>query len=54
LRHRECAVGTTVVDDNVLPVGVILRKNTLDTFAKISLAVVNRSHDAYEWLVIHW
>ena len=54
MRHGECAVGTTVVDDNILPVGVFLRNNTLDTFAKIWLAVVNGSHDAYKWLAIHW
>lgn len=54
IRDTKGAICTAVVDDNILPVGVILRKNTLDTFAKIWLAVVNGSHDAYKWLVIHW
>jgi len=54
VRDTEGAICTAVVDNDVLPVAVTLRENTLDTFSEKSLAVVNGGHDAYKWLVIHW
>ena len=54
VRDTEGAICTAVVDNDVLPVAVILRKNTLYTVSEKSLAVIDGSYDAYKWLVIHW
>jgi hypothetical protein len=45
-RNMERPVGTAVVDNSVVPVGVSLREHTLDALAQKALPVENWGHDA--------
>src|SRR5262249_49017814 len=53
IRDTEGAICTAVVDNDVLPVGVTLGENTLDTLSEESLAVIDWSHNTYEGFVVH-
>lgn len=53
VRDSEGAICTAVVDNDVLPVAVTLRENTIDTFSEKSLAVIDGSYNTYEGFVVH-
>jgi hypothetical protein len=48
-RDLERSIGTAVVADGVVPVGIGLGQHALDAVTEVVLPVINRCHHAHQW-----